>query len=429
MNNGVKNTYKPRVTDKILGFKLRSSGAVVIEGAKWCGKTTSAKRAAKSVMNFGDDTGGTQNVRLATTATKMVLDGDTPRLFDEWQEVPMLWDAIRYEVDRRNSVGQFILTGSAVPIPKKGDTSYRFRHSGVGRYSFLRMRPMSLYESGESNGKVSLGDLFAGKEIAATCDLKLDQVAFLACRGGWPFATMLEGDLALAQARNYYDVLVHSDISRVDDTVRNPQIVERIMRSYARNQGSQTSVESMARDANVDSSTAKSYLNALSNIFAVESIKAWSPNLRSRTAIRSTDTHYYVDPSIAASSLKATPDGLIGDLNTFGFIFETLCIRDLRVYAYVNGGEVYHYRDKNDLECDAVVTGNDGKYGLIEIKLGQDDNTIGSAVISLNKLADKIDTTKMRAPTFKAVLTANGVAAYRRPEDGVYVVPIGCLKD
>lgn len=424
------NLYKTRISDKELDFKLHSSGAVLIEGAKWCGKTTSAKHFARSVITFGDDEAGAQNVNLATVSTKTVLDGATPRLFDEWQEAPMVWDAVRYEVDRRGQVGQFILTGSTVPTSKSGDTSYQIKHSGAGRYSFLRMRPMSLFESGESNGKVRLCELFnAPDDMGAVCDLRLEDVAFLVCRGGWPYATFMEGDYALAQATSYYEAIIHSDISRVDGVARDPMLASRIMRSYARNQGNQTSIESMARDANVDGATCRSYLTALNNIFAIESAPAWNPNLRSKTAIRSTDAHYYVDPSIAVAALGATPDGLIGDLNTFGFIFETLCMRDLRVYASAFGGHIYHYRDKNDIECDAVITGSNGKYGLVEIKLGQDERSIAQAANTLTTLAGKVDTDKMRAPSFMMVLTSNGTGAYRRPEDGIYVVPIGCLRD
>ena len=428
--NNTANTYKSRITDKLLDFKLKSKGAVVITGAKWCGKTTSARQFAKSVMEFGDGVNQNQNIQFATINTAAALRGDTPRLFDEWQEVPALWDAVRYEVDRRNAVGQFILTGSTVPLPKVNPGAEQFHHTGTGRYSYLHMRPMSLYESGESNGQVSLGELFASPDsIAATSDLTLEQIAFVVCRGGWPFATFLEGDYALVQARDYYEAIISQDVSRIDKVGRNPQVIAAILRSYARNQGSQVALAEIARDADIDPDTARNYINALNRIYAVEDAAAWNPNVRSRTAIRTAGTRYFVDPSLATATLHLSPSGLLGDLRTFGFIFETLCVRDLRVYLSLLDGQVLHYRDKNGLECDAVAVLPDGRYGLIEVKLGQDQNTVDMAAEHLISLKDKIDTDKMPAPSFMMLLTANGTVAYKRPEDNVFVVPIGCLKD
>lgn len=420
--------YKPRISDKILDFKLQSKGAVLIEGAKWCGKTTSARQFAKSEMSFGGN--NQQNIEYASIDTKAALEGETPRLFDEWQEVPQLWDTIRYEVDNRNAVGQFILTGSTVPKPKDARGNTQMHHTGTGRYTYLKMRPMSLYESGESNGKISLSKLFdAPMGIDARSDLSLEDIAFLACRGGWPFATFLSGNHALEQAKDYREAIVHQDISRTDGVERNPQTASEILRSYARHQGSQASLEEIARDVRVAKSTARSYIDALVKIFAIEDVMAWNPNLRSKAAIRTASTRYFVDPSIATSSLKAGPDGLIADLGTFGFIFETLCVRDLRVYSAPLGGNVYHFRDKSGLECDAVIVLEDGRYGLVEIKLGQTSDTIASATESLKSISDKIDTSKMPAPSFMMLITANGQYAYRDPSSGVYVVPVGCLKD
>lgn len=419
--------YKPRVTDQVLKFKLESKGAVVVDGPKWCGKTTSAKQFAKSVIVF-DDT-ERQNIEFAKINTSKVIEGETPRLFDEWQEVPTLWDTLRHEIDKRNKVGQFILTGSSIKIPKDAKNDPR-RHTGTGRFSYLLMRPMSLYESGESNGSVSLKDLFKGKKIAELSSLTLEELAFATCRGGWPFSTFLEGEKALAQARDYYKSIVETDISRVDGVMRDKRATTKLMRSYAREQGQQVGVDSIANDIGDTSRvTISEYLNALRKIYVIEDAPAWNPNLRSKTAIRTSDTRYFVDPSLATASLGLSPDGLLGGLNYFGFVFETLVFRDLRVYMEPLDGSVYHYRDKNGLECDAVVVLPDGKYGLIQIKLGQTSEMIADGVDKLIKLRDKIDTTKMPEPSFMAVITGNGKYAYQRPEDGVYIVPVGCLKD
>lgn len=424
----MEKEYRKRVTDKTLDFKLHSKGAVVIDGPKWCGKTTSAKQFAKSMIEFGDGENHSQNIAFAQINPAEVLKGEAPRLFDEWQEVPSLWDAIRYEVDRRNEVGQFLLTGSSIKIPKNSEEDTRI-HTGTGRFSYLLMRPMSLFESGESNGSVSLRSLFDGANVASESTLSLEELAFAACRGGWPFATFLEGDFALAQAKDYLDAVVNDDISRVDGVKRDGRIARKLMRSYAREQGQAPSVESIASDVgDVSPETVAAYLNALRKIYVIEDAPAWNPNLRSKTAIRTSDTRYFVDPSIATAALGLGPEGLIGDLKYFGFVFEALAFRDLRVYATPLDGTVYHYRDKNGLECDAVVVLPDGRYGLIQTKLGQDQASVDDGVEKLNTLAKKIDTSKMLEPSFMMVLTGNGIYAYRRPEDGIYVVPIGCLK-
>ena len=421
--------YKARVADNILKKKLAGKGAVLIEGPKWCGKTTTAEQIAESVLYMDDPESVQQNLTMAEIDPKRLLQGAVPRLIDEWQLAPKLWDAVRFEVDHREELGQFILTGSAVPVDNDD-----IHHTGTGRISWLLMRPMSLWESMDSTGEVSLRELFkAPKQIDGVNHLDIDRLAFLICRGGWPRATTLEGDIALEQAFDYYDAIVRSDISRVDGVAKNPERVKRLMRSYARNQGSQAANtvicdDIRANDAeSIDTDTIYSYINALKKIFVIEDMPAWNPNLRSKTAIRTSDTRYYIDPSIAAAALGLGPGDLINDLNTFGLIFETMCVRDLRVYADALNGNVYHFRDKTELECDAVVHLRNGDYGLVEIKIGG-DKLINEGAENLKKLDKKIDTTKMKAASFLMVLTGTGDYAYRRP-DGVYVVPIGCLKD
>lgn len=422
-------TYRKRIADDVLKRKLEGKGAVLIEGPKWCGKTTTAEQISASVLYMDEPEKKAQNITMSELNPKRLLSGATPRLIDEWQLAPKLWDAIRFEVDHRGELGQFVLTGSAVPP----DTS-EITHSGTGRFTWLTMRPMSLYESGDSTGEVSLRSLFNQPEnLDAGSSLDIDRLAFLICRGGWPQAVGMRDEIALEQAVDYYDAVVHSDINRADDVQKNPERVKRLMRSYARNQGTQTPNTAIAKDiaandeAAFDTETVASYLNALRKIFVVEDMPAWNPNLRSKTAIRSSDTRYYVDPSIAVAALGVGPQDLLSDLNTFGFLFEALCVRDLRVFSDALNGSVYHYRDKDGLECDAVIHLRNGQYGLIEIKLGG-DKLIKEGAESLLALSEKLDTDKMKKPSFLMVLTGLGDFAYRRP-DGVYVVPIGCLKD
>lgn len=423
------NNYRKRIADGILKRKLEGKGAVLIVGPKWCGKTTTAEQIAASVLYMDDPEKKEQNITMSELNPKRLLKGDVPRLIDEWQLAPKLWDAVRFEVDHRGATGQFVLTGSAVPADTK-----KITHSGTGRFTWLTMRPMSLYESGDSKGSVSLKDLFDDvAEIDGEAELSIDRLAFLICRGGWPQAINMRDEIALDQAVDYYDAVVRSDINRVDNVQKNPERVRRLMRSYARNQGGQTPNTVLARDISandetpISEETVASYVNALRKIFVIEDMPAWNPNLRSKTAIRSSDTRYYIDPSIAAAALGIGPNDLINDLKTFGFLFETLCIRDLRVYADALGGGVYHYRDKDGLECDAVVHLRNGKYGLIEIKLGG-DKLIEEGAKSLKSLETKIDTDKMNPPSFLMVLTGTGDYAYRR-HDGVYVIPVGCLKE
>lgn len=421
--------YKERIADKSLKRRLQGKGAVLIEGPKWCGKTTTAEQLAESILYMDDPESIHQNLTLAEIDPKRLLNGKTPRLIDEWQLAPKLWDAVRFEVDHRNDLGQFILTGSSVPA-----SSEHIHHTGTGRFSWLLMRPMSLYESLESTGDVSLSELFnSPDQISGENHLDINKLAFVACRGGWPRATDLKDEIALDQAFDYYDAVVHSDISKVDGVTRNPERVKRLMRSYARNQGSQATNKLLCDDIsanesdNIDTDTVSSYINALKRIFVIEEMEAWNPNLRSKTAIRTSNTRYYIDPSIAAAALGLGPQDLLSDLRTFGLLFETMCIRDLRVFADVLNGNVYHFRDKTDLECDAVIHLRNGSYGLIEIKLGG-ESLIEEGVATLKKLNGKLDTSKMKKPSFLMILTGIGNYAYRR-SDGIYVVPIGCLKD
>lgn len=421
--------YKKRIADYILKRKLEGKGAVLIEGPKWCGKTTTAEQVAASVLYMDDPEKKAQNVTMAELSPKRLLAGETPRLIDEWQLAPKLWDAIRFEVDHRGEMGQFVLTGSAVPADTK-----EIAHTGTGRFTWLIMRPMSLYESGDSTGQVSLRELFQGADdVVGESDIDLDRLAFLTCRGGWPQAIDMRDEIALDQAVDYYDAVVNSDINRADGVQKNPERVKRLMRSYARNQGTQIANTVIAEDVSgsgvisMSDETTAQYIDALRKIFVVEDMPAWNPNLRSKAAIRTLDTRYFVDPSIAAAALGIGPEDLLNDLNTFGFIFETLGVRDLRVFADALNGTVYHYRDKDGLECDAVVHLRNGAYGLIEIKLGG-DRLIEEGAKSLLTLSGKLDTVKMKQPSFLMVLTGTGDYAYRRT-DGVFVVPIGCLKD
>ena len=421
--------YRQRIVDEMLKEKLKAKGAVIIEGPKWCGKTTTAMQIAGSVLRMDEPSKREANIQMSEIAPERLLQGETPRLIDEWQIAPKLWDATRYEVDTRGEEGQFILTGSAVPVESKEMT-----HSGTGRFTWLTMRPMSLYESNESTGEVSLEELFTTpKQIMGANSIDIDNLAFEICRGGWPHAVGMGEKAALSQAIDYYDAVIKSDINRADGVNKSPERVKRLMKSFARNQGVQVANTVLKADIQVNDTeslnedTIASYINALKKIFVVEDMPAWNPNLRSKTAIRTTDTRYYIDSSIATAALGIGPNDLINDLNTMGLLFETMCVRDLRVYTEYLGGEVLHYRDKLGLECDTVIHLRNGKYGLAEIKLGG-QKLIEEGAINLKSLAEKIDTTKMPAPSFMMIVVGIGDFAYRRA-DGIYIVPIGCLKN
>lgn len=419
--------YLPRIADKLLEERLDAKGAVLIEGPKWCGKTTTAKQKAKSFISMDLPDMTKQYQQMAEISPSTLLEGKTPRLIDEWQIAPNIWNAVRYEVDNRDEFGQFILTGSSVP--NEFDNSM---HTGIGRISRLLMRPMSLYESKDSSGEVSIRDLFEDKNISAINETSLEKIAFLICRGGWPKAIGLEEKPSLFQAIDYYKSVVSTDISRVDSIKRDTEKAKRLLKSYARHVGSQSSLETLRQDmlANQEDTfnqvTLYSYLDALRKIFVIEDSPAWNPNLRSKASIRTTDTRYFSDPSIATAALGIGPKDLLDDLKTMGFLFENLCVRDLRIYTDYLDGTVYHYRDKNDLECDAVIHLRNGSYGLVEIKLGG-DKLIEEGAKTLKDLASKIDTENMPKPSFMAVLCAKAPFAYKR-NDGVCVIPITTLR-
>ena len=420
--------YYQRVSDKVLLEHLESKGAVLIEGAKWCGKTTSAKHIAKSVIEMDRPDMTEQYQQMARINPSNLLEGKVPHLIDEWQIATNIWNAVRYEVDQRGEFGQFILTGSSVPAAL--DESM---HTGTGRIVRIQMRPMSLFESKDSTGQVSLMDLFNKKDISTVDNHSIDEIAFLICRGGWPAALNHGKKVALKQAFDYYDAVVNDDISRVDRVKRDSERTKRILKSYARNVATQASLETIRSDIisndveTFDKEALYGYLNALKRIFVIEDSPAWNPNLRSKTAIRTSDTRYFVDPSIAVAALGLGPTDLVNNLELMGLIFENLCVRDLRIYADALDGSVYHYRDKTGLECDAVIHLRNGSYGLVEVKLGG-DQSINEGAESLLKLTSKIDTEKMKKPAFLMVLCGVAPFAYKR-EDGVFVVPITCLKD
>ena len=428
----VEFTYKSRIADEILKKKLKSSGAVLIKGPKWCGKTTTAEQQAKSINYISDPMNLNRNQILAEMNINALLDGAKPKLLDEWQAIPQLWDAVRFAIDHSKGIGQFVLTGSAVP--PNDEEQNKIHHTGTGRITTVMMRPMSLWESGDSNGTVSLQELFdnPNQPIFSETQLSLDDIAFLICRGGWPIATTLEGEYALETAFSYYNAVTEIDISRVDGIKRNASRTKRLMRSLARHQGTQVSLIGIKADMatndtdSLDVDTISSYIETLKKIFVIEDMEAWNPNLRSKAAIRTADTRYFIDSSIATAALGIGPADLLKDLNTMGLLFETMAIRDLRVYAEALNGNVFHYRDSNGLECDAVIHLRNGKYGLVEIKLGG-QSLIDDGIATLNKLESTIDIKKMEKPSFKMILTAVGNLAYRR-EDGIYIVPISCLK-
>lgn len=421
--------YKKRIADKLLERKVLGKGAVLIEGPKWCGKTTTAKQLARSVLDLGDTAVLKQSAQMIEISPKSLLEGTTPRLIDEWQALPSIWDSIRSEVDKRGEPSQFILTGSSV-LPDANETI----HSGTGRFAHITMRPMSLYESGESTGTISLRDLFEGKtpEIQR-CELKIDDIAYLTCRGGWPWATLIPKDVALDQAFDYVDSVIRQDIQRVDNVKRSKERAKLLLRSYARNISQQVSYTTIRKDmltndaSSLSEDTVADYIKALKKLFVIEDLPAWNPNLRSKTAIRTSDTRHFVDPSIGIAALGLGPKDLINDLDTFGLFFEDLVTRDLRVFAEALDGQLYHYRDADGLECDTVLHRRNGNYALIEVKLGG-EKLINDGASSMMELASNIDASKMPPPSFMAVIVGVGEYAYKR-QDGIYVIPIGCLKD
>ena len=418
-------SYFARFADALLGELLDVMGAVVIEGAKWCGKTETGLHACQSQTMMQDLDKMAAYQQALKIKPSVLLEGDTPHLIDEWQTAPLLWDAVRYEVDRRRTAGQFILTGSAVPVDDGK------LHSGTGRFAWLRMRPMTLFESKESNGQVSLNDLFRHQpDISCQSDVSIEQYAHFVCRGGWPAAVTARTDRAsLLIARSYVDALINEDIHRVDGVERNPDRVRNMLRSLARNISTLVSAKTLladmkADDVSMSDKTFTSYMNALQRVFVVENIPAWTPSLRSKLAVRTSPKRQLVDPSLATASLRITPDTLMHDFNTFGFLFESLCSRDMRVYMQVLDGEVKHYHDSKELEADMILQKYDGCWAAVEVKMGAAEED--KAAENLLKLSNRIDTDKVGKPSFLMILTA-GQFAYRR-HDGVYVVPLACLK-
>ena len=421
----MKQKYLSRITDKVLDLALEASGAVLIEGPKWCGKTRTAEEKAKSVLYMQDPDHTESYLKAADIKPSLLLKGKTPRLIDEWQMAPVIWDAVRFAVDRRQESGQFILTGSAVPKDNA------VQHSGTGRISRMVMRPMTLFESMESNGSISLKNLFDGKSDGECVSaLTIEDLAFALSRGGWPASVGERRTVALRRVYDYVEAVINIDVSRVDDVEKNPARVRSLMRSLARNVSTMATITTIQGDiaggeGTISDKTISSYLNALRRIFVVEDLPAWSPAMRSKTTIRTSPKRHFVDPSIATAILRTTPDSLLQDLNSFGLLFESLCVRDLRVYAQAIDGEVFHYRDKNGLEADAVVHLKDGRWGAVEVKMGAKE--IETAAENLKTLRDKVNVEKMKEPSFLMVLTATEFG-YRR-DDGVYIVPIGCLRD
>lgn len=428
--------YKKRIADQTLATYLRSVGAVLIEGPKWCGKTTTAEQQAASVVQLQDPDKRLQYDMVIKTKPSILLEGETPRLIDEWQVFPVLWDAVRTMVDKNGIPGQFILTGSN--SIKHDEIS----HSGTGRIGRMKMLPMSLYESGDSNGKISLKDLFDNPELkidGITSGMTIKDLIFAACRGGWPAAVNFsDNEAQLFVARNYLESVCNTDVVTIDGIRRDPTLVRTILRSYARNISTLAKKKVILDDVKsytaCTENTLNDYLNALQRLFVIEDIPAWNPSIRSASAIRASLKRQFVDPSIAVAALSASPQQLLSDLNAFGFIFETMCCRDLRVYSASLGGALSYYHDRSDLEVDAVLHLSDGRFALIEIKLGAGHIEEGAAhLLEIVKLIDKANEkrgsqrAKLRKPDLLMVLTGSEIA-YRRP-DGVCVVPLGCLKD
>ena len=422
----MERKYLSRIADKLLAERLESSGAVLVEGPKWCGKTRTSLEASKSHLFMQDPDKKASYQKAADTKPSLLLRGETPRLLDEWQTAPVLWDAVRYAVDMRGKAGQFILTDSAVPKDNV------VQHSGTGRISRFTMRPMSLFESGESNGTISLKRLFDGNnDIEEFSELSIEKIAIAIVRGGWPASIGDNENVARRHAIDYVEAVINEDVNRVDGVEKNPARVRALLRSLARNVSTLATIKTlcddiaMGNEEELSDKTVSQYLNALNRIFVTEDMPAWNPSLRSKAAIRTSAKRQFVDPSIATAVMRITPDSLLDDFNYFGFLFESLCDRDLRVYAEAIDGQVFHYRDSSGLESDAVIALNDGRWAAVEVKMGAKE--IEEAAKHLIELKNKVNTDKMREPSFLMILTGTELA-YKR-DDGVLVVPIGCLKD
>jgi predicted AAA+ superfamily ATPase len=422
----MNTNYLERISDLEIHEALNRAGAVLIEGPKWCGKTSSAKQAAKSVIYLQDPDNAPGYLALADTKPSLLLKGDTPRLIDEWQMAPVLWDAVRHEIDNRNLPGQFLLTGSTTP------SDNQTAHTGTGRFARIRMRPMSLYESKESTGQISLRDLFnhTVSEPEGLSNLSIEQIATCICRGGWPGSLNMNQKSALKTPIDYVESIINQDISAADGITKNPERVRLLLRSLARNTSTITNYQTIkedleTKDSQYSEKTISLYLEALNRIFVTEDLPAWQPSLRSKTAIRTSDKRHFVDPSIAVAALRTDPNGILNDFELFGFLFESLCTRDIRIYAQANDGDVLHYRDKSGLEADLIIRLRNGKWAAAEVKLGQ--KQIEEAAKNLLKIRDKINTEKMGEPSFLMIITG-GEFAYQR-NDGIWVIPISCLKN
>ena len=422
----MKSNYLSRISDEKLKLYLRAKGAVLIEGPKWCGKTSSAEELAGSVLYMQDPDKAAMNKATAQSKPSLLLEGETPRLLDEWQVAPELWNAVRFAVDKRRAVGQFILTGSV--IPARTDDM----HTGTGRIARMKMRTMSLYETGDSNGEISLEALFGGAaDLGGRSDISVEKYAFLINRGGWPaVAKETDEKIALTVAADYVEAIANEDISKADGAEKDPGRVKALLRSISRHISCEAKITTLvndliANDESLSHVTVDSYLKALNKIFVIEDLPAWSAKLRSKTAMRTTAKRHFADPSIAAASLRATPKRLLSDFNTFGLLFESLCIHDLRIYAESIDGGVYHYRDKSGLEVDAIVWLADGRWGAVEVKLGAGE--VDKACDSLLKLKQAVDADKMNEPSFLMVLTGTEYAFQMK--NGIWIVPLGCLKN
>lgn len=418
--------YLPRVYDEILTKKLNLYGAILITGPKWCGKSTTAKQIAKSILELQNPRTRENNLEIAKTRPDLLLEGDKPRLIDEWQDAPSIWDAIRYDVDNTGLKNQYILTGSVTPREDEP------KHTGTGRIIRILMRPMSLYESNDSTGEVSLKDLFdSNDEIKGISNKEYEDIAYLCARGGWPGSLTVSKEGSIIIARDYLESLIANDINTIDSVYRNPERLRTILRSLARNICTSANLSTIKNDTSYNDSeisekTISDYINALSKLYVIDDVKAWCPKLRSKTDIRTSPKRCFIDPSIAVASLRATDKDLLKDFNTFGLIFESLVLRDLKIYAQTLDGDVFYYRDKSGLESDAIIHLKDGRWGAVEIKLGSED-AINEASENLIKLSNVVDVKEMNEPSFLAIITA-GKYAYRRP-DGVYVIPITTLKN
>lgn len=422
--------YRTRTIDALLKKALSMTGAVQLVGPKWCGKTTAAEQLAKQAMYFQDPDKRANYERVAREKPSLLLQGEKPLLLDEWQDVPQMWDAVRFAVDREKTFGQFILTGSVVPQSKE------IKHSGTGRISRIHMRTMSLYESGESNGSVSLASLAtpeeaqsSSAEITGLSFLDLKGIARAIVRGGWPVSVVSSAENLSYQATSYVENVIDSDISRVDKIEKNPKRVRLLMRSLARNESTEAAMTTLRADMQADegvlsTNSIAQYLSALRRLYVLEEQEAWAPAVRSRVSMRTSPIRRYCDPSLAAALLRLTPEKLLTDFNTFGLLFESLCIRDLRCYAQTLDGEVYHYRDARGLECDAIVELGDGSWGAIEIKL--DASRIEQAATTLQRIKSEVRSQHSGGPQYLAIITAEG-HAYQR-SDGIFVVPLSCLK-